>query len=168
MQSTLSTDRLILHGLSLDHAEFIQELVNTEGWISFIGERNVRTKEAAEKYIQKILDSKNVQHWIVKLKEEKALIGIITFIKRDYLQYHDIGFAFLPGYSNKGYAFEAANEVLNMLLENPVHSTIHATTVKENIRSIALLEKLGLKFEKEINVVENTLLSYTINYEHKL
>lgn len=162
MKLNLTTDRLSLKGLTLGNTGFIQELVNTEGWISFIGDRNVRNKEAAEEYIQKILDSKTVQYWVVKLKEEKTPIGIITFIKRDYLQYHDIGFAFLPGYSNKGYAFEAANNVLDMLMKDPAHQTIQATTVKENTRSIALLEKLGLKFEKEIEVGAEILLLFSL------
>ena len=77
-------------------------------------------------------------------------MGIVSFIKRDYLDHHDIGFAFLPQFSNQGFAFEAVNAVLEKLVQDDEHSTILATTIPENIKSITLLLKLGFIFEKQI------------------
>lgn len=162
MKLNLTTDRLDLSPLNLRDAVFIKELVNTEGWIKFIGERNVRLIEDSEKYIRKILDSKTVQYWVVRLKETNTSVGIVTLIKRDYLNHHDIGFAFLPGYGKAGYALEAATTVLEMLMELPEYSVIHATTLPDNLRSITLLEKLGLKLEREIEVEKEILLLFTI------
>jgi [ribosomal protein S5]-alanine N-acetyltransferase len=80
--------------------------------------------------------------------------AIITLIKRDYLEHHDIGFAFLPQYENRGYDYEAAHAVLKQLLNYAHHSTFLATTIPENTKPIQLLEKLGMRFEKEI--IENS------------
>ena len=45
MKITYSTERLSLERLSDNDADFILELVNTAGWLKFIGDRNVKTKE---------------------------------------------------------------------------------------------------------------------------
>ncbi len=149
-QISLITDRLLLENITLNDNKFIFELVNSNGWLKFIGNRNVNSTIEATAYIQKIIDSSNLYYWIVKLKDSKIAIGIITFIKRDYLEYHDIGFAFLPNFSNKGYAYEATFAVLNSVIQTHNLSYILATTIPENITSIKLLKKLGLNFEKEI------------------
>ena len=154
----LTTNRLLIEPLSINDNNFIFELVNTEGWLKFIGNRNIESDTDAIAYIERILANENISYWVVKLKENKKSIGIITFIKRDYLNYHDIGFAFLPTASKKGFAYEATMTVLEKLIkdENLLH--ILATTVPENVSSIKLLEKLGLNFEKEIEI-DNTKLS---------
>ena len=116
-QTSNTTKRLLLDPLSINDKDFILELVNTDGWKSFIGNRNINSQSVAAAYIQKIIENPDTNYWTVKIKETKIPIGIITFIKRDYLEHHDIGFAFLPEYFNKGYAFEAANAVLKYLLK---------------------------------------------------
>ena len=73
-------------------------------------------------------------------------------MKRDYLEHFDIGFAFLPQHSGKGYAYEAANEVLSMAGLNPEYATVLAIAKPDNVRSISLLTKLGLRFEKVMEV----------------
>jgi RimJ/RimL family protein N-acetyltransferase len=135
--------------------------VNTEEWIKFIGERNIKTADAAKAYIQKLINNPNINYWVVKLQDETP-VGVITFIKRDYLEHHDIGFAFLPGHAKKGYAYEAASTVLNDVMKNAACSTVLATTVPANEKSIALLEKLGLSFSKEIDHEKEKLLVYSI------
>jgi RimJ/RimL family protein N-acetyltransferase len=156
----METERLLLKELHPDNAVFMKELVNTQGWIRFIGERNVATIEDSLKYIQKILNNPNVTYWVIYLKQEGTAIGIISFIKRDYLDHHDIGFALLPQFEKKGYALEAANEVLTQVSMIGNHTRILATVLKENTGSIMLLGKLGLIFEKQIDVDGETLLLY--------
>jgi RimJ/RimL family protein N-acetyltransferase len=158
MQATYTTHRLLLQELTLSDTEFIRELVNTPEWIRFIGNRNIKTEEDAARYIQKIIDNPNISYWVVKLKEKETPAGVITFIKRDYLDHYDIGFAFLSRYTRKGYVYEAAMAVLNDAIKNDGHTRILATTIRENENSIELLEKLGLRFYKEITI-ENELLS---------
>src|SRR5947199_5066293 len=102
MLTNLTTERLSLNALAIEDTDFIQELVNTQGWLQFIGDRNVHSKEDAINYINKINSSPNIQYRVVRLTELQTPIGIISFIKRDYLEHFDIGFAFLPQYNGKG------------------------------------------------------------------
>jgi len=150
MQTNYKTARLFLRTMNADDAAFIFELVNTPGWIKFIGDRNIKNSLDAGNYIQKITSNPAISYRVVTLQEDETDIGVVTFIKRDYLDHHDIGFAFLPAYNKQGYAFEATNEVLNDLLKTAEHSTILATTIPENSSSIQLLKKLGFSFNKEI------------------
>ena len=150
MQTNYKTARLFLRTMNADDAAFIFELVNTQGWIKFIGDRNIKNTEDACSYIQKIISNPAISYRVVTLQEDETDIGVVTFIKRDYLDHHDIGFAFLPAYNKQGYAFEATNEVLNDLLKTTEHTTILATTIPENSSSIQLLKKLGFSFSKEI------------------
>ena len=164
-ETLLTTDRLLIEPLVLADNNFILELVNTDGWIKFIGNRKITSPMEATAYIQKILDNPNVNYWVVKLKDDKTAIGVVTFIKRDYLDHHDIGFAFLPDFCGSGYAYEATLAVLNKMVQQHNHSHILATTIPENSNSIKLLEKLGLQFEKEIKVEKETLHVYAVSIE---
>ena len=162
MQTNYRTERLLLRKLTAEDAAFIFELVNTGGWIKFIGDRNVNNKEDAEGYIQKIFANPDVNYLVVTLHDDQTPIGIITLIKRDYLDHHDIGFAFLPAHAKQGYAFEAADAVIADLLRLEQHETILATTLKENDASIQLLKKLGFVFNKEINNGNDMLQLFAI------
>ena len=168
MQNTISTNRLSLDILTEGDAGFIIEIVNSKGWLQFIGDRNVHSKEDAIVYIHKILATPNLYYWVVRIKEESIPIGIVSFIKRTYLDNFDIGFALLPGFAGKGYAYEAANGVLSIVKTDPVYKTILATTIPSNLSSIKLLGRLGLHFEKEIEVGNEKLHIYTNQCQPKL
>ena len=161
-ETTLKTERLLLETITVADNAFILELVNTEGWLKFIGDRKIQTLEDATAYIQKIIDNPNLYYWVVKLADNNSPIGIITFIKRDYLEYHDIGFAFLPNFFGKGYAHEATLEVLKSVTKTHDLSYILATTFPGNVASIKLLTKLGLSFEKEMEVGDIKVCVYGV------
>jgi [ribosomal protein S5]-alanine N-acetyltransferase len=161
MQTILTTIRLELNPLELNDKAFIFELVNTPNWIKFIGDRNVHSHEDAANYIQRILDNPDAQYKIVHLKETAQPIGAITLIKRHYLDHHDIGFAFLPDFYKKGYAFEATKVVLDAIIADRTHTDILATTLKDNVNSIGLLEKLGLSYQKDILVGDDALMLFS-------
>jgi ribosomal-protein-alanine N-acetyltransferase len=160
MQNKVETTRLFIEPLTTNDSHFIFELVNTEGWLTFIGNRNVTTQEDAVNYIQKILDNPNCTYYVFKLKGDNTPIGVVTLIKRDYLDHHDIGFAMLPQYSKNGYSFEASKYILDELARNK-HTKILAITLSNNVSSKSLLEKLGLAFEKAISEDGEELLLYS-------
>jgi RimJ/RimL family protein N-acetyltransferase len=160
--ASISSDRLSLEPLSFSDAPFIVELVNTPGWIEFIGDRNIHSEADATIYIQKIKSNPNVTYWVVKLLHEPSPIGVITFIKRDYLAHPDIGFAFLPAFGGKGYALEATRAVMNFIAADYEEEML-ASTLPSNQHSIRLLKKLGFIFHEEINVDGETLHIYAVS-----
>lgn len=157
---SFSTERLHVRSLLESDAEFIRQLVNSPGWLEFIGDRNVHSKEDGIAYIQKIQSMPNVYYWVVCTLENEIPIGILTFLKRDYLDHFDIGFAFLPEYHGKGFAFESAAALFSRLTQLPEHKTILATTIPRNVHSIQLLTKLGMRFLHQIEIDNEILHVY--------
>jgi hypothetical protein len=51
----------------------------------------------------------------------------------------------------QGFAYEATNALLVNIAKAAKHETVVGETLPSNIKSILLLEKLGLQFEKEID-----------------
>ncbi len=88
--------------------------------------------------------------YLVELKDSGAPIGICGLLKRDWLEDVDIGFAFLQKYWSQGYARESATAVMHYGWTTLRLKRIVAITKPTNQASIALLEKLGLRFEKNI------------------
>ncbi|MEL6809848.1 MAG: GNAT family N-acetyltransferase [Bacteroidota bacterium] len=145
----IQTERLQLQQISLKDAPFYVQLFNTEAWLKYIGDRNVRSVSQAEAYIEKNYLPSYKKHgygaYTVKLKETGQTIGACGLYKRDSLEYPDIGFSFLTEYIGKGYGFEAASAVLEYARDVLGLNTILGVTVSYNTASIKLLEKLGLR-----------------------
>lgn len=64
MFENISTKRLKIGEFSAKHSSFILELLNTEAFIKFIGDRNVRTENDAKIYIEDILKLKTKKYWL--------------------------------------------------------------------------------------------------------
>lgn len=166
MRLQIETERLKLVPLlaTAEHTAFIMELVNTEGWLRYIGDRNVHTLEQANEYVQRILDDPAVAYYVVNRNNDGTATGVVTFIKRAYLPYHDIGFAFMPSCTGCGYAYEAVSAFLQQACAG--HEYVLATTLPDNVRSISLLKKLGLSYDREIAVEGEMLHLYSIALKH--
>lgn len=146
------TERLELREIDPElHAPFFLELLNSPGFIKYVGDRNVRTVEQAEQYLKdrskKITDHPAGIACIVYLKERNIPIGNCGLFIRKELEVPDIGFSFLPEFEGKGYAYEACIPLMNHAKGHNLQR-VNGITVEYNNRSIRLLEKLGLKFEK--------------------
>lgn len=152
----LETDRLILRRLTLEDAAFILQLVNEPSWLRFIGDRHVRTLEDARSYIQKgpmeSYERLGFGLYAVERKGDPAPIGICGLVKRESLEDVDIGFAFLPGFWGKGYAYESASAVMAYGRKTFDLTRLVAVTAPENHASIRVLEKLGLQFEQMVRL----------------
>lgn len=147
--NVLETTRLSLREIKVSDAQFILALLNSQGWLEYIGDRKVYSIPDAEIYIKKYYipsyEKNGYGSYIVTLKENDSAIGACGLYKRDNLEFPDIGFAFLPDFIGKGYGYESAKGVLDYAFTTLRLQKILGFTLKENIASIKLLEKLGLK-----------------------
>jgi len=156
----LETDRLILRHLSPDtDAVFVLELLNQPSFLQFIGDKGVRTLRDARQYIvngpMKSYGQNGFGLYAVELKENGVPIGISGLVKRDTLPDADIGFAFLPAYWSQGYAVESAAAVMTYARETLGRVRVVAITSPDNERSAKLLGKIGLRFERMLNLTED-------------
>lgn len=157
----LTTPRLELIPLSSAHGPFIFELLNSRGWKENIGDRNIHSLEDALAYTEKMRSMPASQVFVASLKNTGAPVGLITILKRDYLPFHDIGFAFLENYQGKGYAREATAAVLRSHLASERREKILGITLPTNLPSIKLLKHLGLRYQETIRPEGEDLQLYS-------
>ena len=152
----LRTDRLVLRRFSIEDAEFIYELVNDPDWLRYIGDRGVRTIDDARSYLLHGPIAMYAQHgfglYCVELRESRVPIGMCGLLKRDTLEDVDLGFAFLPHFRSRGYAYEAAAATLAYGRQTLGLACIVAIVSPENHVSMQLLRKLGLEFERRVQL----------------
>jgi len=156
MYTPYETERLFLTPTTVKDAAFIFELLNTPKWIQFIGDRNVKNFAAAENYIQtKILpqyEKNGFGNYTVSLKENGVKIGSCGLYDREGLDGIDIGFAFLPAYEKKGYAYESVFKVKEIAINKFKLDRLRAITDRKNLGSQRLLEKLDLNYSEVIRL----------------
>ena len=157
--NVLETERLSLRWLTAEDAAFILELVNDPDWLRFIGDRGVRTLEDARGYILNgpvaMYQRTGFGLYLVELKHGARPIGMCGLIERAGLADIDIGFAFLPAFRGRGYAYEAASATMTYARETLGLARVVAIASPDNQSSIRLLTKLGLSFEKMLRLDED-------------
>ncbi len=150
-----TTQRTAVNTLSIDDAPFILELTQTDGWMRFIGDNGFTSVAEAENYISDGFLKTYLVHgfgyYLVSDTQGKP-IGIAGFLKKNYLQNPDFGFAFMPEYHGRGYAHEACQAVLDYGVEFFGFEHLDAVTLPINKPSIGLLEKLGFSEAGETDV----------------
>ncbi|BDA72394.1 alanine acetyltransferase [Calothrix sp. PCC 7716] len=152
----IETERLALRKLSIEDSPFILELLNDPLWLRFIGDKGVRTLDDARSYIVNsplsMYERLGFGLYLTELKDSYTPIGLCGLLKRDDLEDVDIGFAFLPQFRGKGYAYEAALAVMEYGRTVLGKQRIVAITSTDNNASAKLLIKLGFKFKKIISL----------------
>lgn len=157
---SFETERLTLKPALQEDAAFFLQLYNMPKFIQFIGDRNLRTIEDAERYIENRFrpqfDKLGFGNYVAILKEDQQKIGAVGIFEREGLDVLDIGFSFLPEFEGKGYAYESASYLKEIIGQKFGLQRISAITTKDNFSSQKLIEKLGLKFRKFVILPEET------------
>lgn len=155
----IETERLILRRLHVGDAEFIFELVNDPDWLRYIGDKGVKTLDDAGNYIRTgpmaMYERVGFGLLMVESKEDGTPIGICGLLKRDTLDDVDIGFAFLPAFRAQGYARESAAATLAYARDVQNIERVIAIASPDNHDSARLLEKIGLRFEKLLQLSDH-------------
>ena len=152
----LETERLNLRRFNVDSdAPFALTLLNEPSFLRYIGDKKVRNLDDARQYLLNGPIASYEKHgfglYAVELKDSQTSIGMCGLLKREELPEPDIGFAFLPEFWNKGYAFEAAAAVMKDARETLNLSRILAIVNPDNYASMKLLERLGMRFERMLD-----------------
>lgn len=147
-------NRIGLRKMTVRDASFLLELVNTEAWIKYIGDRNVHSITEAENYIEtRILgsfDKNGFGMYLCYLKETEEAFGLCGLVQRDYLDHPDLGFALLTKFEGKGLMKEACD----MILQGNT-SKLYAICTPDNGKSVKLLQRLGFILKEDQFVPPN-------------
>jgi RimJ/RimL family protein N-acetyltransferase len=148
--TSLESERLLLRRLTeADLVPFLAYLndpvvARYQSWESYTEQQARETIEA-----QRNLEPGTAGRWFtfaVESKAEGALVGHVA-LTTEGEQQAEMGFTFSRDYQGKGLASEAAARVLDYVFKELGLHRVKAITDCENERSVALLERLGMRRE---------------------
>jgi [ribosomal protein S5]-alanine N-acetyltransferase len=167
---TLSTARLELRPFTLADAPFIIELLNDASFLGNIGDRGVRTLADAENYLQNGPLKGYREHGFglsaIVARADQTVVGMAGILRRPSLPEPDLGYALLPQYTGRGYAFEAAEAWVDAGRTHFALRQLLAIVIAHNKASIQLLEKLGFVRDHAAtpDASEPNLFQYRLQY----
>jgi len=153
----LETDRLILDELVAERdALFIFQLLNEPGFLENIGDREIYDLDAACGYIEdrqgRSYRENGFGLWRVTSRHSGDSLGLCGLVRREGLEFPDVGYAFLEIAWSKGYAQEAAAATIAHARDVLGLKTLAAITKPENKASQRVLEKVGFQFQGMIDL----------------
>jgi RimJ/RimL family protein N-acetyltransferase len=160
MRVYIETQRLIIRDPIAEDFDVIWTLINDVEVTQFIGGVTKRTKEEAyKKHLARcnVHDDKPREYSVI-LKETNAYIGYCGFQYCEDLEGIELLYGLVKDYWGKGYAFEAAQSVLNFGQEVLKLNEIVAGVNYENTASDKILVKLGMDYIGDVDVPSEGLL----------
>jgi ribosomal-protein-alanine N-acetyltransferase len=154
--TVIETDRLTLTRLSYDDCAFIVELVNEPSFKRFIGDKKVKSEDDARTYLEDgpigSYERFGFGLFLVSPKDTGVPAGINGLVRRPEFDDPDIGFAFLERFRGRGYALESSVAVLEYGFDTLGLERVTAMADPRNERSIRLIEKLGMRYERKVRM----------------
>lgn len=150
------TERLILREFTLDDAGELYRI--------FIDDETMRFQQVPENYsieVERYYLGKHIENyyepfgfglWAVILKETNHLIGRCGLLRQplDDSETTEVSYLIERKFWNRGYASEAAGEVLKIGFENYRFRKIVAFIDPQNTASERVAEKIGMRFERKV------------------
>lgn len=152
MQSARLKYRLI----SEADAPFLLQLMKTNKWHRYIGDRKIQNEVDAKLYIRSKMGAKLsvkgfVNHLMIDKKTNIA-IGTCSLHDREGIVGMDVGYALLPEHEGKGYATEGAAFMVQLAFSKYQQEQISAITTDMNVGSCRVLERLGFIYRSFIRI----------------
>jgi [ribosomal protein S5]-alanine N-acetyltransferase len=169
----LETERTWLRVLLPDDASFMYALNLDPEVMRYTGDMPYISVEAARGFLQGYDQymKYGVGRYAVIEKSSNSMIGWCGLKYHPECNEYDLGYRFLRNYWNKGFATETSLRFLKHGFMELATPAIVGRAMKENIASIHVLEKIGMRYVKEYNFNGAPGVEYMItkdNYLQKL
>ena len=167
---TLETNRLILHKTEEKDLKELWNILLLEEVSKYYLTTKINDDwEQEKKWQYKKLDnaSKNTTFiWTIEKKDDQSVIGQISINDTEEEDIKDIGWFLDPMMQKRGYAYEAALEILKYMFLECEIKKIETSAAIKNPSSWHLMEKLGFKRQKDIKKIKYTLLKNEVEGYH--
>ncbi len=161
MQVILETPRLLLRRMTLEDAPLLLELNSKPEVLRYIHEPMLVDEDHARQVITDIILPQytlyNRGRWAVHLKADGRFAGWCGLKWHPAEGITDLGYRLLPVFWGKGYASEAALHTLNYGFDTLAIDKITGRAHAENLASVAILQKIGMRYAGN-EVVDNCLV----------
>lgn len=140
------TENLIIREFCVGDALDLYKLYSYEDNASIVDE-DLSSIDKCESFLKEYTSMMypfwNYGSYAVVYKDTGRLIGEVGFNNREGLISLELGFALLPEYRGRGFAYEACRKCLDFATKELDLHEFHAFAAEDNIPSIQLLSKLG-------------------------
>lgn len=162
--SNLETARLKLRKFTLEDADQLYRIYNNSEVMRYVG-NYARTKEQTEAELLSMIQHWQ-QHdfgmWAVIDKQNQILIGRCGLCFLDDTKEVELGYLLDKFYWGRGLATEAAKAALKYGFEVVKLERIVAVAKPENLASRRVMEKVGMKYEKDAHYYDSDVVYYSV------
>jgi ribosomal-protein-alanine N-acetyltransferase len=145
----LTTDRLLMRSISVQDLEALHQLRLNEEVNVMVGRVTPTDLSQTLQYIDKIEDlveKKECLYWVLTLKEQNELIGIVCCWNFDVQnEIVEIGYEMLTEFQGRGLMKEALKRIINYSFSDLKARLITAFPSIVNVSSVALLTALNFQ-----------------------
>ena len=164
-KQTILTQRMKLSPVREDALEELHQIWIEPKVRKYLWDDIIIPKTQTQKIITQSLTAfANKQYglWVVRLIDRNEIIGF-----NGYWQFFDppqiqLLYGLLPQYWGQGLATEMSKAMLDYGFKEYGFKTINASTDLENKNSLAVLERLGMKYVKQENIDNKETLFYQL------
>jgi RimJ/RimL family protein N-acetyltransferase len=166
----LETERLLLRPLSLDDLDVFASFYSDPEVMRYLGAGRTLSREETEQSLKRMLhglEADGFGQLAVEQKEDGALVGRCGFLVWDAetltptteaeatgLTELEVGYALGRPYWGRGYATEAASAMRDQALGPMGRERLIAFIRPDNVRSRRVAEKLGMRHERDVQLMD--------------
>ncbi|MFH0816899.1 MAG: GNAT family protein [Methanobacteriota archaeon] len=145
----IETQRLIMRQLTARDVKFVYDLFSLEETNRYVSNPPVKDMKAARGIYEKYCRPKPYLFRVgIILKETGKLVGTLGLYSINMEDKRaTLGFDLLPEHWGKGYMTEACRGLLNWAFKELKLNRIQASAEPANVRSLAVMERLGFQRE---------------------
>jgi RimJ/RimL family protein N-acetyltransferase len=158
------TERIALRALTIEDADAFFALNSHPDVMRFTGEPPLTSLEEARKALASYPDFDTVGYgrWGCVLRSEQQLVGFCGLKYLAELDAVDVGYRFLPEFWGRGLATEACLASLKFGFDVLKLDRIIALVLPENVASIRVLEKVGMRPDGVVDFEGERALRYCV------
>jgi ribosomal-protein-alanine N-acetyltransferase len=161
--SFIETDRLLIRTWMPGDAAKVEKMYGDPDVMRYIGAGGPWSPERTRELIGAMIERyerSGIGVWPVMLKDGGTIVGACGLQPLPNSSDIEIGYLLDRPYWGQGYAYEAAAAVLDWGFNQHGLQRITAVVSPENPRSIAVIYKLGMHFERVVRAYKHDLLKY--------
>lgn len=145
------SERLVLRAFTLGDATWVLPLLNDDAFLTYIGDKGVRTLAQAEDYLENGPLTSYSEHGFglaaVVRARDLTPVGMAGVLVRPTLPQPDIGYAICPEMRGQGFGREASAMVLDYAHRTLGFPRVLAIVTPTNAASRRVLQSLGFQHE---------------------
>lgn len=160
----IETSRLLLRKPDTEDFDIISEILSSPEQTKFLPNEAPYPIEKQQEYL-----ANRIKHWalngfgtfIVCLKEDPNVkLGFVGIEFAPNPEFVDIRYGISKSFEGKGYITEAAKKLLSWIFNNTEHTKVYGVSMPENLASIAIIKKLGMTVEDNVDLYNHPGLKH--------